>query len=144
MRNKLQNTSEVFRGSLNIKKVLLVILLVSAMSLVASCGGESKKSESSEGGSKKYDVSLIDDSSGMRIDPATITVKSGENVVLNATNNGTVPHNLTMDDGMATADIAPYASAEFEVGKITEDTQIHCSIAGHKEQGMVLDIKVEK
>jgi len=141
-----ENNNSASNEKVSAKKIIMILLaLVVATGLMASCGSDSDKDDKAvSSGGTTYDVSLIDDATGMRMEPATLTVKSGENVVLNVTNDGTVPHNVTMDDGMATADLAVYSSATLDIGKITEDTTVHCSIAGHKEQGMVMDIKVEK
>ena len=126
------------------KKVLILAMafILTAAYALTACGGS--KSSSSSGGSKTVDVSLVDDGTTMSIQPASITVKEGTNLVLKVTNKGTQVHNLKLEDGTGTADLQANASAELEVGKITKDTQVHCAIAGHKEQGMVMDIKVEK
>lgn len=128
--------------------VIRVALVISCLAIltfaVAGCSGDKDSDKkASDSGEKTYSVSLVDAPEGMRIDPAVLTVKKGENVVLKVTNDGTVPHNLTMDDGMATADLVPYSSATFEIGKVDADMTVHCAIPGHKDQGMVMDIKVE-
>lgn len=129
----------------SITKVLLIVCCLAILTFaVSACSGDKDSDDkSSDSGEKAYSVSLIDAPEGMRIDPAVLTVKKGENVVLKVTNDGTVPHNLTMEDGMATADLVPYSSATLEIGKVDADTTVHCAIPGHKDQGMVMDIKVE-
>lgn len=92
---------------------------------------------------QKIDVSLVDTPAGMHIEPSEITVANGTDVVLNVTNDGTVIHNLKPENGEGTADMAPYSSAELPLGKITKDTELNCTVAGHKEAGMVLNIKVK-
>ena len=126
-------------------KTMFIVVCACALALtLTACGGGSEKSSKSDKSSAEtVEVSLIDDPTSMSIDPATITVKSGTNLILKATNNGTVPHNISMEDGMATADIAPYADGSLEVGKVNKTTVIFCSIAGHRDQGMEMTIEVE-
>lgn len=129
-----------------INKVILISLsLILLLTVATACGGGSKDSKSgSKSDSKTYDVSLIDDATGMRIEPATITVDEGTDVLLKVTNDGTFGHNLSLPDGTKTADLVPYSTAELKVGKVTEDMTLFCSISGHKEQGMHFDIKIKK
>jgi len=129
------------------KKVILISMsLVLLLFVMTACGGGGSKKSGSDSSSdtQKIDVSLKSTGSDMSIEPATVTVKAGTHVVLNVTNDGDVIHNLSMADGMKTADLAQYSTAEFDIGTINEDTELHCAIAGHKEQGMVMNIKVEK
>ncbi|MFN8015404.1 MAG: cupredoxin domain-containing protein [Acidimicrobiia bacterium] len=119
----------------------LSVIFVAVFALSA-CGGS--KSSSSGGSTKTIDVALLDDGTTMSIEPASISVKEGTDLTLKVTNKGTQVHNLKLEDGSGTADLPANAAAELKVGKVTADSQLHCAIAGHKEQGMVLDLTVEK
>lgn len=116
-----------------------------AFTLLAACGGgDSKSSKDDKGGaSNTAEVKLTDSPTGaMAIDLGDLKVKSGDNVVLNVTNDGTQVHNLTVEGGDATSDLAAFASATLDIGKVTEATTVFCSIQGHREAGMVATIEV--
>ena len=79
----------------------------------------------------------------MGIDPSEIKVKSGSEVTFAVTNDGTVVHNLTVDGKESTTDLAPYAAANLDAGKITKEVTVYCSIPGHREAGMEAKVVVE-
>lgn len=130
------------------KTLVISTCLALALTLLVSCGGsDSKSSDDKDTGGTKSEavaVSLHDSPSGsMGIDPATVAVKSGEEVVLNVTNDGTIVHNLHVEGGDHTADLQQFSSAELNVGKVTSDLTLFCSIPGHREAGMEMKITVE-
>ena len=80
---------------------------------------------------------------GMTFTPSTITVPAGNRLVI-------VLHNA--DDSMAhdlilptdrTARLDPGETAELDAGVMTESVSGYCSVAGHRQMGMILDIVVE-
>ncbi|QIK62503.1 multicopper oxidase domain-containing protein [Leucobacter viscericola] len=77
---------------------------------------------------------------GMRFVPATIEVPAGNELVINLTNTGTDTHDLTLATGLSTPRLAPGQSATIEAGVIGGNVEGWCSIAGHRQMGMVLDI----
>ncbi len=124
----------------------MALSLVAIVTFMSACGGGS--SDSGEEESKSADVetiqaSLTDDLTAMSVDPSEVTVKSGTEVVVDVTNDGTVIHNFAVDENNKTADLDPFSLGTLEVGKVTEDTVLYCTIAGHREQGMEMTIKVE-
>lgn len=123
----------------------MAVGLVAVVSLMAACGGsgDSKNEESKDSGAKTIAASLHDDLTSMGIDPSEVTVKSGTDVVVEVTNDGTVVHNLAVDANNTTADLDKFASGTLKVGKVTQDTVLYCTISGHREQGMEMTIKVE-
>ena len=89
------------------------------------------------GGSVTFDVELGD----MYVKPSSIDVPAGADVVINATNVGAIEHTLALegqDEGM----IAPGKATVLNWDPLTESTQAWCTVAGHKDAGMVLDINV--
>lgn len=128
----------------NMKKILVLMISLVVIGLaVASCGGSSDKKES-KSKAETVDIKLFDTPAGtMHIEPATITVKSGTDVVFNVTNDGTMVHNLTIEGGKSTADLARYAAATLDAGKVTKDFVIFCSIPGHREAGMEAKVTVD-
>ncbi|GAC57844.1 putative oxidoreductase, partial [Gordonia hirsuta DSM 44140 = NBRC 16056] len=79
----------------------------------------------------------------MRFDPGTITVPAGDRLVLEVTNKDTMVHDLVLATGQSTGRLAPGATATLDVGVVGRDIDGWCSIVGHRQQGMVLDIVAE-
>ncbi|MBP9114710.1 MAG: cupredoxin domain-containing protein [Acidimicrobiia bacterium] len=130
------------------KMAIIALSLVSIAALSTACGSssddkkESKTSTSTN--TKTVKVSLKDDVSGMSVTPASIEVEAGTNLKLVVTNDGTVVHNLSTEDGkFKTADLTPFSSADLEIGKVEKSTELNCAIPGHKEAGMFMNIVVK-
>lgn len=77
---------------------------------------------------------------GMRFVPDTIEVPAGNKLVINLKNTGTDSHDLTLATGLSTPRLSPGESATIKAGLIGSDVEGWCSIAGHRQMGMVLDI----
>ncbi len=78
----------------------------------------------------------------MRFIPAEIHLDSGDHLVVHLTNADTTTHDLVIGD-VRTARIAPGAQAELDAGVIGTSEQGFCSVAGHRQMGMVLNIVVD-
>lgn len=72
--------------------------------------------------------------------PASIQVPEGDRLVINVSNHGDQVHDLTLANGATTGRIDPGATATVDAGVITGDQEAWCSIAGHRMQGMTLQI----
>jgi len=84
-----------------------------------------------------FDVELGD----TYLKPASIDVPAGAEVVINATNVGSMEHSLALR-GQDEALVAPGKTAELRWGPLTQSTQAWCTVAGHKDAGMLMDINV--
>lgn len=82
--------------------------------------------------------------SGMRFTPDTIEVPAGNRLVITVRNasKGTV-HDLVLDTGAKSGRLAPGESAVVDVGVVGRNIDGWCSVAGHRQMGMVLTIKVK-
>jgi nitrite reductase (NO-forming) len=78
----------------------------------------------------------------MYVKPASIEVPAGAEVVLNVTNVGAMPHDLQLEGETGTALLDPQTSEEVSIGTVEATSQAWCTVPGHKEAGMVLDIVV--
>ncbi len=78
----------------------------------------------------------------MRFTPETITVPAGDRLVLTVTNRDTMVHDLVLASGQSSGRLAPGASNTLEVPVVGKAIEGWCSIVGHRQQGMVLHIKV--
>ncbi len=84
------------------------------------------------------DVELGD----LYVRPSSIEVPAGSPVTLRVSNAGAMPHDLKVDGTEGTEMLDPGGRAEVPVGSFERSTQAWCTVPGHKEAGMVLDIVV--
>lgn len=124
---------------LSIRRFAGAVLLVAATAvLVAGCGGGG-----GGGGAEgtPVDVSLAD----FVIEPQEIKAPAGT-ITLVLKNNGAQPHDLRVD-GLAKPTESSLLTPG-ESGKLTFTAEkgtydVYCSVAGHKESGMVATLVVE-
>jgi nitrite reductase (NO-forming) len=76
----------------------------------------------------------------MYVEPSSIEVDAGAELVVNVTNAGDMPHDLVLGDGVGTRMLDPGESEEVSLGIISSDTQAWCTVPGHREAGMEMDI----
>ena len=76
------------------------------------------------------------------VKPATIDVPAGEVVVLDVVNSGAMPHDLKVDGATGTDLLDPGERQQVTVGPFEQNTEAWCTVPGHREAGMVLDIVV--
>jgi nitrite reductase (NO-forming) len=79
---------------------------------------------------------------GMRFEPAVVEVPAGDRLVVVLTNEGDQPHDLVLANGARTPRIDPGERAELDAGVVGSDLEGWCSVVGHRQMGMVLDIRV--
>lgn len=116
---------------------LLAALL--GLVLYATDDDDSGGGSAAPGGvTKTFDVTLSD----LDIQPASIDITSGDRVVLNVTNDGAMPHDVKLGGLTGSAMLDPGATETVDLGVITERSQAWCTVPGHKDAGMVLDINV--
>jgi nitrite reductase (NO-forming) len=78
----------------------------------------------------------------MRFHPQTIEVPAGNRLVIEVTNTDTMVHDLVLDTGATSGRLAPGASATVDAGVIGQSVEGWCSIVGHRQMGMVMQIGV--
>lgn len=76
------------------------------------------------------------------VEPASIEVSAGTELTVVVTNAGTMPHDLKLDGETGTAMLDPGQSETVSLGMIEVSGQAWCTVPGHKEAGMVMDIEV--
>ncbi len=119
--------------------VVIVTLLVPLVAVLVSSGGDNGGTASTGGGVEKVAVEIGE----FYVKPATIQVPVGAELVLTVKNVGTMPHDLRLEGGKAgTKMLDVGATEEVSLGQIDATTQAWCTVPGHKEAGMVLDIQV--
>ncbi|MCB1273019.1 MAG: multicopper oxidase domain-containing protein [Leucobacter sp.] len=77
----------------------------------------------------------------MRFTPSRIEVPVGTRLVIELTNTDPeLVHDLVLANGVQGSRLAPGASETIDVGVVSGDVAGWCSIAGHRQMGMTLDI----
>lgn len=90
------------------------------------------------GGERTVAVKLID----LDVVPGEISVDPGTRLILEVTNDGGMRHDLAFPDGPATRMLDPGGSQRLDLGIVTTSRTGWCTVPGHKQAGMTLDIKV--
>jgi nitrite reductase (NO-forming) len=111
-----------------------LLIGLSAAALLMGCGGGG----GSGGETVEADIAMGD----MFYEPASIEVPSGGRLAVTVTNEGSVQHDLKLDDGTG-IDVVPAGGSDSgELGPFTESTVAFCTVPGHREAGMELDVTV--
>lgn len=111
------------------------------------CTGSASETNSSAGAASVPDGAIeVVMKDTMKFDPATLTVKSGEHVVLLLKNDGAIPHNLTIEaaDVDVTLDPKTSETVEFTAPIDPGDYEIRCTEPGHENAGMKGTLAVER
>ncbi|EPR77134.1 Multicopper oxidase [Leifsonia rubra CMS 76R] len=78
----------------------------------------------------------------MRFTPDTIEVPAGDRLVIELTNVDTVTHDLVLESGVSSGRIASGGTTTVDAGVMSGELDGWCSIAGHRQMGMVLTVVV--
>ncbi len=79
---------------------------------------------------------------GMRFVPDVIDVPAGNRLVVTLVNTGTNLHDLVLSNGTRTGRIAPGQRAVLDAGVIGADLDGWCAVAGHRQMGMTMSVRV--
>jgi len=77
----------------------------------------------------------------MRFTPATVRVPLGDRLVISLRNDDDMVHDLTLDNGVKSKRLGPGESQTLDVGIVSRTLDGWCSIAGHRQLGMVMAIE---
>ncbi|MFE9094278.1 multicopper oxidase domain-containing protein [Streptomyces sp. NPDC007264] len=78
---------------------------------------------------------------GMRFSPDSVEVPVGNRLVITLRNHGTDRHDLVLESGARTGRLSPGRQATLDAGVIGRDLEGWCSMAGHRQMGMVFTVK---
>ncbi len=76
------------------------------------------------------------------VTPSTVELSPGQELVLEVVNDGAMPHDLKANGTDGTAMLEPGESETVTVGPFDADTEVWCTVPGHKESGMVMTVTV--
>ena len=121
----------------------LLALIVSFVAIGAGVAALTDDGDSGQEVSAGEPVTLEVSLGEFFVEPSSITVPAGTDLTLVVTNDGTMPHDLALGDGTGTPMLDPGESVTQSFGVMSETTQAWCTVPGHKESGMIMDIIVE-
>jgi nitrite reductase (NO-forming) len=120
----------------------VVALAVAIVAVVAaggsSTGGEAPLAAGGAAGTQTVAVELGE----FYIEPASIEVAAGTELRVEITNAGELAHDLKLEGTTGSELIEPGDTVTADLGVIDASTQAWCTVPGHKEAGMILDIAV--
>lgn len=76
----------------------------------------------------------------MRFVPDVIEVPVGDRLVVELVNTDDDVHDLVLDNGARSGRLSAGESAEIDLGVVGRDVEGWCSVAGHRQMGMTLDV----
>lgn len=79
----------------------------------------------------------------MRFEPASVTVRPGDRLVVTLANADDVAHDLVLDSGASSGRVAPGESGRLEVDVVGRSLDGWCSVTGHRQMGMTFRVDVE-
>ena len=127
--------------------VIVVVISVAALlvrpSLVDASTGVEEASEGAASSSvmetgHTTDVTVKVD--GMAFVPSSIEVPAGDRLQITFVNTGDQRHDLVFANGAESGAVAPGARAVVDAGVVSADLEGWCSLPGHRQMGMVLDV----
>ncbi|MDP9821944.1 multicopper oxidase domain-containing protein [Nocardioides massiliensis] len=78
----------------------------------------------------------------MRFTPSRIEVPAGDRLVIEVVNTDTDVHDLVLENGERSGRISPGETARVVVDLVGRDLEGWCSLVGHRQMGMTLDVVV--
>ncbi|KQB83395.1 cupredoxin domain-containing protein [Corynebacterium oculi] len=78
----------------------------------------------------------------MVFEPASVTVPSGNRLIIELLNGDSQAHDLKLTNGARSGRLTPGKTTEIDAGVITADVPGWCTIAGHHAKGMTFDVIV--
>ena len=124
------------RNGLSVFVIAAIFLFAAMLTAVAVFGKEKEASGAGETTSAVV-VNVKEVEYKITLSPRTVKHGTITFVVANA---GKIPHNLTIQGGKHTANIAPGQSAKLTVTLKKGVYTLYCSIPGHRQLGMVTEL----
>ncbi|MGN0065091.1 MAG: multicopper oxidase domain-containing protein [Nocardioides sp.] len=77
----------------------------------------------------------------MRYHPATLEVPAGDRLVVELVNESDDVHDLVLETGQRSPRVSPGDTTTLDVGVVGRDVEGWCSLLGHRQMGMVLEVR---
>lgn len=128
-------------------RTLSIGMLVLVLALVVACGGSASDNDPAPDASTAVEGAIeVTMKDTMKFEPSTLTVQSGDEVVILLDNRGAIPHNFTIEAvGVdVTLDAKKSDTIEFTAPTDPGEYEITCTEPGHENAGMVGTLIVER
>lgn len=110
-----------------------------ALVLGACNGEEAAEPDAADGDGEVITVEVGD----MYFEPDTVEVAAGEPITFELLNEGSSEHDLVFGDGRESDTVAPGETVTFAAGEFDRTTLGWCSLPGHRDAGMELEVVIE-
>lgn len=121
--------------------VAVVMTMAVALFAVVLVGSDDDGGTSVTTGEPGEPVVLDVELGDLYVEPSSVEVPAGTELIVNVTNAGAMPHDLKLGE-TGTAMLDPGQSEQVSLGVMEQTTEAWCTVPGHREAGMVLDIVV--
>lgn len=118
--------------------VMTMAVAVLAVALVGTDGEGGTSVAAASGEPVILEVELGD----LYVEPSSVEVPAGTELIVKVRNAGAMPHDLKLQGETGTAMLDPGEEEQVSLGVMEQTTEAWCTVPGHKEAGMVLDIQV--
>ena len=120
----------------------MVALIISVVGIaIASSkpnGSTASAAAGASGGVTEVDVVLAD----ISVSPKMIQVPTGQAITLHITNTGAMEHDFKVQGTAGTGMMKPGEKVDLVIGPFTADTEVWCTVPGHKAAGMLMAVHV--
>lgn len=134
----IRKSAQVWSTTVTSISVVAILIAIAAFAMNMGGGTSSSGGVAASGGTKEIAVSLKEFS----VTPAKVEVDPGTTLVLKVTNDGAMDHDLKLDGKTGTRMLKPGESETVTVGPISQTSKAWCTVPGHLEAGMKMDIIV--
>ena len=86
------------------------------------------------------DVTVV--ASDLRFDPGRVEVVAGQPTTIHLSNDGGIVHDLVLGTGWESGPVNPGQATTVTLDPLEETTVAWCSVPGHREAGMELEVVV--
>jgi nitrite reductase (NO-forming) len=132
-----------FSGPAVIAGAVVLLAVAGAVALDPAATGAAPTASAAQGAAATGHTTTVQVTANhLRFSPATIDVPAGDRLVITVRNADTMVHDLVLDTGASSGRLAPGQQATLDVGVVGRDISGWCSIVGHRQLGMVMQIRV--
>ncbi len=140
-----QRAGQAMAGLITVVLAVVVAAAVQPQALGLATGGSAVASAALAGDAMAVDDAPVQEvevvARDMRFTPDRIEVPAGTRLVIELTNaDDELVHDLVLETGTRAPRLAPGETATIDAGVVTDDFEGWCSIVGHREMGMTLEI----
>ncbi|GAB2869956.1 multicopper oxidase domain-containing protein [Nocardioides pacificus] len=128
-------------ASAGIAAVVLAVAVGVSLDPLA-LGGAGAQADAAGGATSTGETTTVQvTAEDMRFSPAVIEVPAGDRLVIEITNADDDVHDLVLESGESSGRLAAGESAEMVVDVVGRDLDGWCSVVGHRQMGMVLEVR---